>query len=141
MKDLAAAAVATSALSTLACGGDDDDTGAGTGAMDGGTDGGGTDDGGMEDGGMETGADFTCVSGLADISANHGHTLEMTLTGAMIANPADVTVDITGTSDHPHTVDLTAADIMTLTNGGSVTKTSTFDDAHDHEVTITCAEV
>ena len=132
IKDLAAAAVATSALSTLACGGDDDTAGMMDGGMDGGMNGGEPA--------------FNCTSGLADITDNHGHVFDMTLTDSMIANPADISVLIsaaTQADQHPHTITLTAADITTLSTGGTVTVTSTVDGdfPHDHDVTVTCSAV
>ena len=41
-----------------------------------------------------------------------------------------------GVPDHTHTVDLTAAEVASVTGGARVTKTSTTGDAHDHVVTF-----
>ena len=39
-------------------------------------------------------------------------------------------------SDHNHTINLTAAQLATLGSGGSISTNSSFDEDHDHVVTI-----
>ena len=44
---------------------------------------------------------------------------------------------LTGTPTHTHTVELTSGELGTLKNRQPVTKTSTTDNGHSHEVTFT----
>lgn len=72
------------------------------------------------------------------VSANHGHVA--TVTSAQITAGNAVTLTLAG-SDHPHTVDLTGAEVVQIGNGTRVTKTSTSNasaafGAHDHTVTF-----
>jgi hypothetical protein len=64
------------------------------------------------------------------VSANHGHTA--TITSAQLMAGGDLSLDITGTSDHPHTVQLTGADLTQIGDGQRVSKVSSNDDAHTH---------
>ncbi|HEY1303818.1 MAG TPA: hypothetical protein VGF24_09745 [Vicinamibacterales bacterium] len=68
------------------------------------------------------------------VSANHGHIA--TVTAAKIAAPAAFSLDIRGEADHPHLVDLTAAEITSIGQNVRVTKTSSTDDFHSHTVTF-----
>jgi hypothetical protein len=63
---------------------------------------------------------------------------EMTVSSADVQAGVDKTYNIQGASMHPHTVTLTAADFTALAGGGTVTKTSSSDAMHTHEVTVTC---
>lgn len=67
------------------------------------------------------------------IVSNHGHVL--VVTAAQLAAAADVTYDIDGTSGHPHTFTLTAANFTTLQSGNPVAKTSV-GGTHSHSVTV-----
>jgi hypothetical protein len=96
--------------------------------------------GGSSTGDAGGGADAappSCPMPTATISSNHSHTC--------VVPPADIdagvekSYDITGTSNHPHTIKVTAAQFATLRAGGQVTITSTFDDGHTHNVTLRCA--
>ena len=69
------------------------------------------------------------------ISDNHGHSA--TITGAQISAGTALTLNITGTATHPHTVNVAQADLMALQNRQPVTKTSTTDNGHSHMVTFT----
>ena len=73
------------------------------------------------------------VSG--NVSANHGHVAE--ITGAQITAGTALSLNITGTATHSHTVEVTQADLMTLRNKQAVTKTSTTENGHSHMVTFT----
>ncbi len=68
------------------------------------------------------------------VSANHGHTAE--ITAAELTAGDALTLDITGTADHPHSVELTMDDVMMIASGDTVSKTSSVDAAHDHTVTF-----
>ena len=70
-----------------------------------------------------------------NISDNHGHTA--VIEAARISAGAALSLDITGTATHPHTVDITQADLMALQNRQTVTKASTTDAFHSHTVTFT----
>lgn len=70
----------------------------------------------------------------ASISANHGHTA--VVTGAMITAGAAVSLNIRGSSDHPHTVALSASEIQQIGAGQRVAKNSSTDGGHDHTVTF-----
>ena len=69
------------------------------------------------------------------VSDNHGHTAA--ITGAQITAGTAFTLNITGTATHPHNVDVSQADLTTLRNRQTVTKTSTTDNGHSHTVTFT----
>ena len=74
-----------------------------------------------------------------NITANHGHVA--TVTAAQITAGNNVTLDIRGSADHPHTVALTGAEVVQIGNGQSVSKTSSIDPSasagtHDHTVTF-----
>lgn len=68
------------------------------------------------------------------ISANHGHTA--VLTAAQLQAAGAVALNIRGTSAHPHTVNLTAAQVASIAGGTRVTQTSSSDDGHTHDVTF-----
>jgi len=70
----------------------------------------------------------------ASISANHGHAA--VVTSAMITAAGSVTLNIRGSADHPHTVDLSASEIQQIGAGQRVSKVSSTDGGHDHTVTF-----
>jgi hypothetical protein len=78
------------------------------------------------------GGGATDVAGA--ISGNHGHTA--VVTAAQITAANSVTLDIRGTATHPHTVDLSAAEVGMIGGGQTVSKTSSSDDGHTHTVTF-----
>ena len=65
---------------------------------------------------------------------NHGHTA--TITNADITAGGDVALDITGSANHPHTVSLSAAQVMQIGAGTRVSVASTNDAGHSHIVTF-----
>lgn len=73
----------------------------------------------------------------ATITANHGHT--GTLTSAQITAGNTLTLDIRGTASHPHSVEITQAELTMLRNRQPVTKASSTDASHLHSVTFTPA--
>jgi hypothetical protein len=77
------------------------------------------------------------VSGT--VTANHTPPHVVTVTAAQITAGMDVMLTLTGTSTHTHTVVLTSGDLGTLRNRRSVSKTSTTDNGHQHDVTFTPA--
>ena len=75
------------------------------------------------------------VSGA--ISANHGHTAFAT--DAQIGAGNDVTLDISGSSGHAQSIDLTGAELTQIGNGQRVAKVSTVSQVtgtHTHNVTF-----
>ena len=80
-------------------------------------------------GGGGGGGDVTGV-----VSANHGHTA--VVTAAQITAANSVLLDIHGTADHPHTVNLSAAEVGMIGNRQTVSKASSSDSGHSHTVTF-----
>lgn len=68
------------------------------------------------------------------ISANHGHTA--TITSGQLQAGGALDLPIQGNSTHPHTVRLGASEVVQVRNGDRVSKTSTNDDGHTHQVTF-----
>lgn len=77
-----------------------------------------------------------CASTGATIGTNHGHTI--TVTAAEANAGVEKTYNIQGTSLHPHTVTITAANFTALRTAGTITVTSSMDNGHTHNVTVTC---
>ena len=77
------------------------------------------------------------VSG--SVAANHGHTATVTSVQLMAGNA--IQLNIQGTADHPHTVDLTANEVTQIGSGQRVSKQSSNDPSaafgpHAHTVTF-----
>ena len=70
----------------------------------------------------------------ATVSANHGHVA--TITSAQVNAGVGVTLQIRGSADHPHTVSLSGPEVVQIGGGARVSKTSSSDDGHSHEVTF-----
>jgi len=68
------------------------------------------------------------------ISANHGH--RAVITDVQLKAGNGVTLDIQGTANHPHTVELTAQQIQAIADGQRVSQLSSTDQAHSHTVTF-----
>ena len=73
------------------------------------------------------------------VTANHGHTA--TVSSAQLTAGNAVVLNIRGTATHPHTVELSAAEVGQVGAGQRVTKVSSTDDSsdagrHSHEVTF-----
>ena len=66
------------------------------------------------------------------VTANHGH--QATITGGQLSAGNSVTLDIRGGADHPHTVELTAGQVMQIAARQRVSVQSTTDVAHAHTV-------
>lgn len=69
-----------------------------------------------------------------NVSANHGHTA--TVTSMQITAAGAITLNIQGTATHPHTVTLTAQEVQSIGARQRVTKTSSSDAGHTHDVTF-----
>jgi hypothetical protein len=71
------------------------------------------------------------------ITDNHGH--RITVSAEDISAGREKTYDIQGNSGHPHTITVTAQDFLILFSQGEVVVSSTRDEHHAHDVTISCA--
>lgn len=68
------------------------------------------------------------------ISSNHGHSAM--IASAQLGASGGITLNIQGTSSHPHTVALTGADLSAIANNQRVSKESSNDASHTHTVTF-----
>jgi len=71
---------------------------------------------------------------VGTVSANHGHVA--VITAARLMEGGDLSLDITGNADHPHTVALAAADLTAIAANQQVSKTSSTNSSHSHQVTF-----
>ena len=71
------------------------------------------------------------------ISANHGHTLSVSKEDVDAA--VEKTYSIQGSSVHSHNVTLTPSQFNTLKSNNQISVVSTSADAHNHNVTVSCA--
>jgi hypothetical protein len=71
---------------------------------------------------------------VGQIGSNHGHSA--IITGAQLTAGGTLSLNIQGTATHPHTVDLTAADMTAIAASQKVSKESSTDSAHSHTVTF-----
>jgi hypothetical protein len=68
------------------------------------------------------------------IGSNHGHSA--VIASAQLGASGGITLNIQGTSSHPHTVALTGADLSAIANNQRVAKESSNDASHSHTVTF-----
>ncbi len=73
------------------------------------------------------------------VSANHGHSA--VITGAQLMAANAVMLNIRGSATHPHTVELSPAEVAQIAAGQRVSKVSSSDDSpdagvHNHVVTF-----
>ena len=71
---------------------------------------------------------------VGQISANHGHTA--VITAAQLAAGGAVDLNIQGSSGHRHNVLLSGNEVVQVAGGTRVTKASSNDDGHTHDVTF-----
>jgi len=71
------------------------------------------------------------------VSANHAAPHIAVITAAQITAGSAISLNIQGMSTHPHNVDLTQADLVSLRNRTAVTRDSTNVNNHIHTVTFT----
>jgi hypothetical protein len=86
-------------------------------------------------GGMSASAPNCNAQLVVFVTANHGHSFQVTAADVMAGMPK--TYDTKGTSDHEHWVQLTAADFSKLKAGSLVRKLSC-NDGHEHEFIVNC---
>ncbi len=68
------------------------------------------------------------------ISGNHGHSA--VISAAQLSAGAAVTLQIRGAASHPHSVDLSGAEVQSVAAGQRVGKSSSNEDGHTHTVTF-----
>jgi hypothetical protein len=68
------------------------------------------------------------------VGTNHGHVA--TITSAQLQAGGAATLNIRGTSDHGHTIDLSAGEVAQIAAATRVTKNSSSDSGHSHSVTF-----
>lgn len=68
------------------------------------------------------------------ISANHGHAA--VIASAQLGASGGITLNIQGTSAHPHTVALSGSDLSAIAANQRVSKESSNDAGHTHTVTF-----
>jgi len=68
------------------------------------------------------------------VGSNHGHVA--TITSAQQQASGAVTLNIRGTADHDHSVDLAAGEVAQIAAATKVTKNSSSDSGHSHSVTF-----
>lgn len=71
---------------------------------------------------------------VGQISNNHGH--NAIVTAARITAGAAYSLDIQGTASHPHTVEISVADLTAIAANQRVSKESSTESAHSHTVTF-----
>ncbi len=76
------------------------------------------------------------VSGnkVGSVTANHGHTA--VVTGAQLTAAGSLLLDIQGSADHPHSVDLSSSDLASIAANRRVSRESSSDGGHSHTVTF-----
>lgn len=103
--------------------------------------GGGSDAGGTDAGGDTDAGPPECNTVGWEMSNRHfpgaRHSIDVPVSD--VEAGVEVSYDITGESDHPHTVVVTADDFARIAAGERVTITSSVDDMHDHDVTLFCS--
>jgi hypothetical protein len=87
---------------------------------------------GDDDNGSPTSPSSEGATGV--ISNNHGHVAQ--LTGAQVAAGRAVTLDIRGSADHSHMLDLTNDDVVRLQSRQRVERDSSPQNTHTHRVTF-----
>jgi len=90
--------------------------------------------GGGSDGGPSTPSGGGSGSKTGSITGNHGHSA--VITSAELTAGAQLSLNIQSSADHNHTVQLTAAEVVSIRDGRQVAKMSSNTQAHDHTVTF-----
>ena len=71
---------------------------------------------------------------IGTITANHGHSA--VIMRAQLTTNNALSLNIRGSADHPHTVELSQSDVAAIAVGQRVSRTSSTDQAHAHTVTF-----
>jgi hypothetical protein len=90
---------------------------------------------GCSDDDADTGDESVLVF-TTSIEAGHQHTVSVPRT--LLEDPAQGETELLTTVDsgHQHEVELTAAELDTLEDGGSISKTTSINDGHSHSITM-----
>ena len=80
-----------------------------------------------------------CANNGATGTVGTNHGHALTVSASDVTAGVEKTLSITGASSHDHDVTLTAANMTTLQGGGMVTVDSTSGGGHTHSVTVVCA--
>ena len=89
---------------------------------------------GDDDNGSPTSPSPTSQGATAIISNNHGHIAA--LTGAEVAAGRALTIDIRGSADHSHMLELTNDEVVRLQARQRVDKNAIANNSHTHRVTF-----
>jgi hypothetical protein len=93
--------------------------------------------GGGSSGGSPTGPTPGPGDKQGAISANHGHSVVITAAQKLAGDQVLLTLQgSVGVPEHTHTVQLSAAEVVSIRDGARVSKPSSVQDAHDHIVTF-----
>lgn len=84
-----------------------------------------------------SGVDCLANGTSAAIGSNHGHAI--TVSKADVEAAVDKTYAIQGTSGHPHSCTITAANFNSLKAKTAISVTSTNDNDHTHSISVSCA--
>jgi hypothetical protein len=76
---------------------------------------------------------YTDLAGT--VASNHGHSA--VITSAQLAAGGALVLAIQGTGSHPHTVELTAADVRAIRQGQRISKESNLSPSGSHGHTVT----
>ena len=91
--------------------------------------------GGSGSGGSPTAPPTSSGDKQGAISANHGHSVM--ITSAQLTAGGQLILNLTpGVPAHVHTVQLTAAEVVSIRDGARVARQTSTDDLHDHTVTF-----
>ena len=77
----------------------------------------------------------TYTDATGSVNSNHGHTA--VITSAQLSAGGALVLQIQGEGSHPHTVELTAADVRAIRDGVRVSKESTPSPSGSHAHTVT----
>lgn len=81
-----------------------------------------------------TGSSGAVADTIGVVSNNHGH--QVTITSAQLVDGSALSLDIRGAADHPHTVQLTASDLVAIRSQQTVSRECSSTSAHTHMVTF-----
>ncbi len=76
------------------------------------------------------------IEAESTVVSDHSHEITIPLADILAAEPGEYTMSLV--DDHVHTIELTADDFEALLAGDAVTKTSSLDNSHTHDVTLSC---
>jgi len=72
----------------------------------------------------------TTITSISTYENGHSHTIQ--IERSLVENPPSNGRTFTSTGSHTHSVTLSSSDFQTLSNGSTLTKTSSSSDGHTH---------